>query len=160
MNYCVLRVEEGEKDCEATFQKLASVISDLEVLDHQTSHNKLWIKGLLHQIHLMSNGSGVLIAPLLIKSPRNLPASQSRVIVVMACPVCGFYFEENDIIVTSCRCTYHHFCLAIFMEFEPNKCVKPTCGKVFTKHWINSFGFKHINIPMKRIKVEKGLKAN
>ncbi len=78
----------------------------------------------------------------------------------MACPVCGFYFENNDIIIASCRCVYHHFCLTMFMEFEPNKCAKPACGKVFTNHWINNFGFKHISLPMKRIKVEKGLRAN
>jgi hypothetical protein len=160
MNYCVLRVEKGEKDCEATFQKLASVISNLEVLDHQASRNKLWIKGLLHQIHLMSNGSKVLIAPLLVKSPSNLPASRSSVIVVMACPICGFYFKENDIIVAPCIRTYHPFCLVMFMESKFNKCAEPACGKVFMNHWINNFGFKHFNLPMKRIKVEKGLKAN
>ncbi len=48
MNYCVLRVEEGEKDYEATSQKLASVTSNLEILDHEVGRNKLWIKDLLH----------------------------------------------------------------------------------------------------------------
>ncbi len=76
-------------------------------------------------------------------------------IVVMACPLCGFCFENNDIIVASCGCVYHHFCLAMFMEFEPNKCVEPACGKVFTNHWINSFGFKHISLAMKIIKVKR-----
>ncbi len=155
MNYCVFRVEEGEKDCEATSQKLAIFISNLEVFNYQTSCTKLWIKGLLHQIHLMSNGSRILIAPLLVKSLNNLPASWSSVIVVMACPVCGFYFKENDIIVASCWCTYHPFFLAMFMEFEPNKCVEPACGKVFINHWINSFGFKQISFPMKRSKKKK-----
>jgi hypothetical protein len=69
MNYYVLRVE---KDYEATFHKLVSVTSDLVVIDHQVGHNKLWIKGLLHQIHLMSNGVGVLISPLPIRSLNNL----------------------------------------------------------------------------------------
>jgi len=43
MNYCALRVEEGDKDCEATSHKLASVTSNLDVFDHQKSRSKSWI---------------------------------------------------------------------------------------------------------------------
>jgi hypothetical protein len=72
MNYCAFRVEEGDKNCEAK-SFWPTIFQILEVFDHQTSRNKSWIKGLLHQIHLMSNGSGVLIAPIPIKSLSNLP---------------------------------------------------------------------------------------
>ncbi len=121
---------------------MASIISDFEVFDHQAGCCKLWIKILLHQIHLISNGSRVLIACLPIRSPTNLPTSQSSVIMVMACLVCGFYFEENNIIVASCKCMYHLFCLAMYMESKPKKCAKLTYEKVFTNHWINNFRFK------------------
>jgi hypothetical protein len=70
MDSCSISVQEGEKDCETTSQKLVSVSSKLEILDHQVTHgieilvyqatrSKSWIQGLLNQVYLMSNGSGV-----------------------------------------------------------------------------------------------------
>jgi len=70
MDSCSIRVQEGEKDCETTSQKLVSVFPKLEILDYQVTHgieilvhqatrSKSWIQGLLNQVYLMSNGSGV-----------------------------------------------------------------------------------------------------
>jgi hypothetical protein len=73
INYSSFKVEEGEKMYEATFQKLASLSSNLKVCNHQIGHNKKWIQGLQQQIHLISNGTRVTIDPLLIKSPNNMP---------------------------------------------------------------------------------------
>ncbi len=42
-NYYSLKVEKGEKDYDATSQKLTSLFLDLEVLDHQIGHSKTWI---------------------------------------------------------------------------------------------------------------------
>jgi hypothetical protein len=34
MNYCALRIEKGKKDHEVASQKLASIATNLDVLDH------------------------------------------------------------------------------------------------------------------------------
>jgi hypothetical protein len=55
----------------------------------------------------------------------------------------------------SCGCTYHPFCLVIYiMELKVDACARPTCQEVFSNHWITNFGFKHIHVPMRRIKLE------
>jgi hypothetical protein len=103
----------------------------------------------------MTNRLGVTIAPLLVKCPNSILAGKLNSITVMACPICGFFYEDNDIVVMSCGCTYHPFCLVMYiMELKVDACARPTCGEVFSNHWIISFGFKHIHVPMKRIKLE------
>jgi len=143
MNYCALRIEEGKKDHEVVFQKLANIAIKLDVLDHQVDHSKIWIQGLVHQVQLMSNGSKVTIAPLLVKSPNNILTRRLSSITVMACPICDFFNENNDIIMMSCGCTYHPFCLIMYiMELKVDACARLTCQEVFSNHWITKFGFK------------------
>jgi hypothetical protein len=41
------------------------------------------------------------------------------------------------------------------METKSAKCVRPSCGKPLSMDWIASFGFKHINLTWRTLKVEK-----
>ncbi len=59
----------------------------------------------------MPNGSRVTIDPLPIKNPSNMPPRKSNVIVVTAYPIRGIYYEDNNVIVAYCGCTYHFFAL-------------------------------------------------
>lgn len=103
----------------------------------------------------MSNGSRVTIAPLPLKRSSNMPTRKLNSITMMACLVCDFFYEDNDIVVMSCGCTYHPFCLIVYiMELKADACVRLAYREVFSKHWIISFGFKYIHVPMKRIKFE------
>jgi len=56
----------------------------------------------------------------------------------------------------SCGCTYHPFCLIMFiMELKVDACARLDCREVFSNRLvITSFGFKHIHVPMMRIKLE------
>ncbi len=49
-----------------------------------------------------------------------------------------------------------YFCLAMHKQMKSNACIEPTCGKMFSNHWITNLGFKQFIIPMKRMEVEKG----
>lgn len=63
----------------------------------------------MHQIHLMCNGLGIMSRLLLIKSPEVLTTNALKEIVIMLCPICGYFFECNDITVSTFNCTYHLF---------------------------------------------------
>jgi hypothetical protein len=49
--------------------QLGTLNVELELLDNKGTISKIWIQGLLCQIHLMSNGAGVSSTPLPIKDP-------------------------------------------------------------------------------------------
>jgi hypothetical protein len=73
------------------------------------------------------------MAPLPIKILNNIPARRLSSIIVMACPICDFFNEDNDIVVMSCGCTYHPFCLIMYiMELKVNACARSTCQKVLS----------------------------
>jgi hypothetical protein len=57
-------IQEGEKEHDLTMTQLESLSAEVKLLDNQGSINKIWIRGLLCQIHLMSNGAGVSNTPL------------------------------------------------------------------------------------------------
>lgn len=57
----------------------------------------------------MPNGSRVTINLLPMKSLNNMPPRKSSVIVVTTYPICGIYYEDNNIIVAYYGCTYHFF---------------------------------------------------
>jgi len=58
------KIHEGKKEHDLTVTQLESLSAEVKLLDNQGSINKIWIQGLLCQIHLMSNGVGVSNTPL------------------------------------------------------------------------------------------------
>lgn len=53
----------------------------------------------------------------------------------MVCPVCDFFNEDNDIVMMSCGCTYHPFCLIMYiMELKVNACARSACWEVFSNN--------------------------
>jgi len=65
------KVQEGQKEHDLTLTQLEPLTIEVKLLNFETSHSKIWIKGLLHQIHLMSNGQVCLTphCPLTIPPP-------------------------------------------------------------------------------------------
>lgn len=69
-----------------------------------------------------------------------------------------FLFATNNIVVGSCGCTYHPFCIAIHFEGKFEICASPTCDKNFENEWITSISYKCSNIPwLERPEVEPPL---
>jgi len=77
----------------------------------------------------MSNGDGVSSKPLPIKHPLELPKGFSDSLKIKHYPIYGFSFACYNLSITSCGCTYHPFCLAIYMETKFSKCARPNYGK-------------------------------
>ncbi len=105
----------------------------------------------------MSNGDGVNNKLLPIENPLELLEGIFDFLKIKHCPICGFSFACYNLSVTSCGCTYHPFCLAVYLETKFAKCARPSCGKPLSMDWITSFGFKHINLTWRAPKVEKGV---
>ncbi len=73
----------------------------------------------------MSNSASVSSTPLPIDNPTTMLLGSHGVIFVEACPVCGLYFFYNNIIVSSCGCTYHRFYMGLYTETDAPHCAKP-----------------------------------
>jgi hypothetical protein len=69
---------------------------------------------------------------------------------VTPCPIYGLFYACNNIFVSSCERTYHHFCMGVHLETKATICVNPTCGKILLEEWITSVGFNHISMKFKR----------
>ncbi len=108
----------------------------------------------MHQIQLMAHGNGIINAPLHIENLKNMLARQFENFWVTPCPICGLFCTCNNIFVSSCGCTYHHFGLGIHLETKGIICANPTCGKILSEEWITSVGFNHISMKFKRPKLE------
>jgi hypothetical protein len=122
-------VWEGARRPKRTLTQLESLTIEVKLFDHEANRNKIWIKVLLHQIHLMSNDVGVSSTPLPIDNLTTMLPRSLGMIFVEPCPICGLYFFYNNIIVSSCGCTYHPFCMGLYMEIDATHCAKPMCGK-------------------------------
>jgi hypothetical protein len=85
-----------------------------------------------------------------------MPLGKSNVIVVMACPICGFILRITTLKLHLVGVHIMFFCLDMHKQTKSNVYTKPTCGKVFSNHWITSLRFKQFIISMRRTKVEKG----
>jgi hypothetical protein len=148
------KVEEGEVELEATTKEFQKFKKDLQFLTHRVSSSKVWIDGLVHQIQLMAHRNGIINTPLPIENPKNMLVAQFGNFWVTPCPIYGLFYACNNILVSSCGCTYHHFCMDVHLETKAF-CANPTCGKVLlSKEWITSVGFNHISIKFKRPKLE------
>jgi hypothetical protein len=118
------------------------------------SGSKVWINGLVHRIQLMAHGSGIINAPLPIENPKNMLAGQFGNFWVTPCPIYGLFYACNNILVSSCGCTYHHFYMNVHLETKATICVNPTSGKILLEQWITSVGFNHKSMKFKSPKVE------
>jgi len=58
------KIQEGKKEHDLTMTQLGTLSVEVELLDNKGTISKIWIQGLLCQIHLMSNGAGVSSTPL------------------------------------------------------------------------------------------------
>jgi hypothetical protein len=128
---------------------------ELEELQFRTKKNKVWIVGLMHQIHFMISGNGVTSKPLPIENLVSLPLRRPNSVMITSCPICGMSYAYNNIVVSSCGCTYHLFCLGINLESKPSVCVGCICGKALSMDWMTSVGFQQINMLLKKPKLER-----
>ncbi len=62
------------------------------------------------------------------KNPTTLVPNTIGVFFVNPCPMCGLFFSCNNLVLTSCRCTYHPFCIILYLARKTTKCVTPWCG--------------------------------
>jgi hypothetical protein len=126
----------------------------LQWLDHRMTSSKMWVDGLLQQIQLMANGSGITNLPLPIDNPCKLPTWQTSIVSMTNCPICTLFDAYNNV-VASCGCIYHLFYLGIYLECEMNVCVVPNYGKTLSMDWLSSMGFNQLNMLLKRPKLKK-----
>jgi hypothetical protein len=98
---------------------------------------------------------GIMTSPLLINNSTTQPIGQPSSFFVTMCPICTISFACNNFVVASCECTYHLFCLGIYMETKMNVCVGPKCKKVLSMDWLNNMGLNQRNMMLKRPKLDK-----
>jgi hypothetical protein len=112
--------------------KFKDLTVQLEKLNFQIYCNEVWIEGLMKQIYDMCNGVGVHAFPLPINNPTSMTIGSSNVIFVEVCPIYLCFCSCNNVLVLSCGCTYHPFCVGLHLESKATHCVNPTCGKSLT----------------------------
>jgi hypothetical protein len=76
----------------------------------------------------MSNGTSGSSTPLPIDNPTTMLLGRLGVIFVEPCLISGLYFFY--IIMSSCGCTYHPYCMGLYMETDVIHCAKPMCGNL------------------------------
>jgi len=101
----------------------------------------------------MAHGNGIINAPFPIENPKNMLVGQFGNFWA-PCLIYGLFYACKNILVSSCGCTYHHFCMGVHMEIKAIVCANPTYGKVLSEEWITSIGFNHIKMKVKRPKLE------
>jgi len=77
----------------------------------------------------MSNCFGATTIFLPIKNPSGMHVKSFSVIHVQACPIFGLFYSYNNIVVASCECTYHPFCLGIHLNKKATHSARPLCGE-------------------------------
>ncbi len=95
----------------------------------------------MHQIHLMTSGNGIISNPLPINNPTTLPPRRPSFVIITCCPICGLSYVCNNVVFTSCGCTYYLFCLGVYLENKTTICVGRTCGEQLEMDWMTSVGF-------------------
>jgi hypothetical protein len=80
------------------------------------------------------------VMPLLIENLATLATNTTRVFFVSPCPICGFSFSCNNIVLTSRGCTYHPFCICVYLASKALKCATPGCRQTFTQDWLTNWG--------------------
>lgn len=106
-----MKMEEGEKQLRLVTEQLEKTTIELNLLEN--------------------NGSGITSTPLPIEDPNSIPTGESTIFWVTPCPICGLLYSCNNIVVSSCRCMYHPFCLGIHLQSKNIICVAPALGRFF-----------------------------
>lgn len=83
----------SKKQHDLALIKLTVVAREMDGLNQQASWSKLWIAGLLHQIHFMFNYSNVTTTPLPIENPSDMLVGNCSVIHVQVCPICSLLYS-------------------------------------------------------------------
>jgi hypothetical protein len=68
----------------------------------------------------MTHGSGVFTPPLPIENPLEPPEGDSQLMLVTNYPIYGFYYACKNIVVASCGCIYHLFCMCRNPSHNPS----------------------------------------
>jgi hypothetical protein len=126
-------VQETEEDLARIQARILETGKDTVALERQESAVQL-------QLGLMAKGGGLslwpkpTLHPLCPRDDDFLPQIQLR-----PCGYCKQWFHCFDVVVTSCKHTFHPFCLAESLR-SSNNCV--TCGQILHPDWWTSFGFR------------------
>jgi len=84
-------------------------------------------------------GEGVIVSPVPIENPTTMATNTFGVYFISPCPLCRLFFACNNIVLTSCVCIYHPFCLNVHVGGKDSrKCASQTCGENFLEEWFNS----------------------
>jgi hypothetical protein len=101
--------------------------------------------------------AGLLMFPHPLPYPVGLSAAVDFEVVVSCCEKCLVGFGFNDIILTSCRHSYHPFCALMHFR-DNNSCAKPSCRKLVSPEWKKSFGFSEFDQEMLDTELSEGCK--
>jgi hypothetical protein len=86
----------------------------------------------------MTHGSGVFTPPLPIENPFEPLERDSQLVLVTNCPIYGFYYARKNIVVASCGCTYHLFCMVIHLKSKAIVRAGAICGKPLSTYWFST----------------------
>jgi hypothetical protein len=103
----------------------------------------------------MCKGLVVYAMPLPIENPTTLAPNTTRVFFANPCPICGLLFFYNNLVLTSCKCTYHPFCIIVYLARKTTKCATLGCGESFTQEWFPNWDFNQINVLLDSSKIER-----
>ncbi len=73
----------------------------------------------------MAHGSRIINAPLPIENLKNMLIGQFGNCWVTPCPIYGLFYACNNILISSCGCTYHHFYMNVHLETKATVCANP-----------------------------------
>jgi hypothetical protein len=120
-------IKDGEVEFKDVHERLHYVYRDLDVLDLKCGHTKQWARSLRCQVQLMCRGSRMYVISLPIENPVALAANTIGMFFVSPCLICGLFFFCNNIVLTLCGCTYHPFCICVYLASKATKCATLGC---------------------------------
>ncbi len=92
--------------------------------------------------------------PLPIENPVALAINTTRMFFASTCPIFGLFFSCKNIMLTSCGCIYHPFCICVYLASKATKCATLGCYQTFTQEWFTNWGFNQINVLLNILKIE------
>ncbi len=119
------KVKDVKVEFKNVSERLQHVSKDLDALVLKGDCANSWAQTCGHQIQLMIKGAKVINNPLPIEQPTTLTPNTFGVFFVNPCPICGLYFACNNLVLTSCGCTYHPFCLIVHVETKQQSVSRP-----------------------------------
>jgi hypothetical protein len=89
------------------------------------------------------NSDGALISSTLepIPHPLTWATKPFALGAFSPCLACSTMFPCYDIVVASCKCMYHLWCMGFHLQIFGH-CAKVSCNLLFHLEWIRSMGFK------------------